>query len=608
MSGAVQYEISIYSTTPLPVWVILISGIIAGSIISIYATFTKPNKVAFWAGIVIIVLVKAFMSFLPIIKGYLLYGSADTMAQLEATTDILAAGNIGTNIYPLPHILMSSIILASSNTLPVVGTMQGLLFLACLLNLIFIYLVAKKLFDNRQTVNIVVLASVPFLLGMFNVAFYAQGYALLILPMIIYFYLSSFGRNVWQTRVIFLLLLLSIVFTHPVVAVAWASGLLMCELFKAVSRDPTSRSKGFLSGIKINLRNINIVPVLILGIALFQWFSKSSYFDTKINILAKTILGEAVAPPHIRAAISSIDMNLMNFVDYIVKQWSILYIYIALSVVAIAIIHVKRKEMGRKSVILSLISIFVIFGFLSDVVFFFGIQAEYPTRFIRLNTIVAMSPLFVGYIIYYLTSGLNNLRKSVLLLLIMIPVATLSVITLYNSPIVYGINYQKTYSDVYGFKWFLDNRDPTLWFGSLGVDHASICFMPGYNDYLKDPRLVAALYSLIYLERSLVPSHLGYDVHYGGAYFYGAYVTFYIHPPYITIGQQFSDNTYIMVTPRFIEGWNDPTLSNNRVTAPETSRWDITPADMNAFKNDRSVDAIYSNGAFLTYLIRGIAS
>jgi hypothetical protein len=104
------YEMSIYGNIPGWIWMFLILSIAIA--ISINWQQDGNNLAIYYVMFMSI----CFILLLPIIKGYFMYGRGDALTHVGTIREILGTGTIEqSNIYPVIHILGSSISLITGN-------------------------------------------------------------------------------------------------------------------------------------------------------------------------------------------------------------------------------------------------------------------------------------------------------------------------------------------------------------------------------------------------------------------------------------------------------------------------------------------------------------
>jgi len=104
------YEFSIYDAYPWYFWFFVIMSFFIGQLI-IIKNATSENWSNSWVfGFVTILVTEAILLFLPIVRGYLIYGRGDALTHVGHIKDILNSGHVSpSNIYPVEHILATTI-------------------------------------------------------------------------------------------------------------------------------------------------------------------------------------------------------------------------------------------------------------------------------------------------------------------------------------------------------------------------------------------------------------------------------------------------------------------------------------------------------------------
>ena len=82
-SPATGYELSIYESLPPVVWVCLVGALAGGTGIIVHQAFAGQSNRSWLLGFCILLLATSIFLLLPVLRGYFLYGSADTTAHVD---------------------------------------------------------------------------------------------------------------------------------------------------------------------------------------------------------------------------------------------------------------------------------------------------------------------------------------------------------------------------------------------------------------------------------------------------------------------------------------------------------------------------------------------
>lgn len=144
---AASYEFSIYEAYPWYFWIFLLSAILCGQIVIIVSAITQSKKNYWLFGLCIILLINVLLLFMPIIRGYYILGDGDVLTHIGYMKDILQTSTIGTNHYPIDHILGVIIHLSSGLSLYDITFIIPPFF--SFFFILSMYFVGKTIFQNK---------------------------------------------------------------------------------------------------------------------------------------------------------------------------------------------------------------------------------------------------------------------------------------------------------------------------------------------------------------------------------------------------------------------------------------------------------------------------
>ena len=147
------FEPSIYNSTPLVLWIAIISSVIAGvSIVIVSISNSDFRRNNLWKyGFLLILLCYVIGLSLFIIRGYYMWGMiGDSANHLGWTNEILQSGHIPQSLfYPISHIFLSEISLIT--TLNPISLYLVISLFFSLLCVGFIYIFIRVLSPNKIT-------------------------------------------------------------------------------------------------------------------------------------------------------------------------------------------------------------------------------------------------------------------------------------------------------------------------------------------------------------------------------------------------------------------------------------------------------------------------
>jgi len=105
LTPTIGYEISIYRSTPVSVWVMLAVSAFVG----VYLLFYTPHPMRNF-GVLMIFLVVISVVYMPVIRGYVLLGQFDVLNHAGSVRELINSQTfLGTILYPATHILAASL-------------------------------------------------------------------------------------------------------------------------------------------------------------------------------------------------------------------------------------------------------------------------------------------------------------------------------------------------------------------------------------------------------------------------------------------------------------------------------------------------------------------
>lgn len=594
-SAASGYELSIYENTPLLTWFFVIGSIITGTGIIIHQALSRSKSNWWWLGFSMLIMANLIILFLPALRGYFVSNFGDPINHRGVIVDILNTGHLGDyNFYPFMHILIFDI--NQICNIPLETIFKYLSGFISLLAMIYMYLLATAVLGKREQVLLVAAASVPLLSPLVQSSIYSQSMPYLAFPLVFYLYFRILQSPSLGYKVVFLILLVAYPFLHPHSALILLAFLITMELARYIYDTWRSWDKKVAPSLGSSFKKISINPILVSFITLFMWISTFDIF-MRLNALVATIRGEAGIPGHIYKGLGALNLEGVALVDYFLRGWGHLLIYGVVSVIAVVIIlrKVVKGDPGMK--ILFLMLIWAGVGELFNIFFFVSIRMQSMGRLISVSNAALLSPIFVGFALYYLlrrTSLPSVLRVGAAVLIITLS-ATVGIFSLYRSPYIYQSSWQATRMDFQATEWFLDHKRPGTLYTGLG-------FIPNIPRGLLglESEYTMEDYSYYEYEWSFTP--------YGAPpYIYTCYLILPEHFGYHdfdALGEQYDQERYLGIGERFRVANANAKLRQSSVAFPMLVRYDFDADDLRQLEHDPTVSKLYSNGELDIMLIR----
>jgi len=474
---ASTYEFSIYDAYPWYFWVFLLSAILCGQGVIIGSAITQSKKNYWFFGLCVILLSNVLLLFMPIIRGYYIFGDGDVLTHIGNMKDILQTSHIGENQYPIDHILGVIIHVISGLSLSDITFIIPPLF--SFFFILSMYYVGKVIFSNQfERLILLVLASI-LCFGEFHLAFTPNSQAIFLVPLILYLaFKVYYSENNNKYHILLLLMSTLIVFYHPLVAIMVVLILCLMEIMQYVLK---KYQKSILKKVNFTYTIIFILTVFLI------W---SSYLFTIIWVM-KPIIGRIFGDETVKSELQN-NFNLiskvmfdpiylLNLILNVYGQWIVFGI---LSLLSIGLIFKSIKNQKTELNFSGGITVlgFIVFSILSAAIFLminsfgFGRIFSFASIFSLL-----LIPTGVYLFLYNNSHDLVLSRKKIIkllgVILVFFCITYFSVFNLYYSPIIKQPNVQVPKSDYIGMSTFFpywDESFPILEFGlfSFRFDHA----------------------------------------------------------------------------------------------------------------------------------------
>lgn len=548
-SPAMGYELSIYASLPKLTWLFLISALAIGISIIVYEAFTSKSN--FWlVGFFIILLVNFIILSLQIFRSYYAYGLADPLAHLEWARSIASTGFISEgNFYPVTHILGAVLIEISSISPETVMKYIPVFF--TVLFMLFTYLLALAISPKREHAILAAAASSTLLFTYYHLTPYPHALSLFTYPLMFYLYFKALNTPSLSTKIALIILILLFPFFHPVPEMVIILCLVVGEVAKiGWARRVHSSQK----------ENISANPALISFITFFLWISYFAAMGPSTRRIFRWVAGETSS---VIARASELDLvferSWWEFFELGLKMYWHNLIFIILSLIAVGMIiryFLQRRKEIRNFFILSLLFLTssLVYAIIS-----MAIGLITWGRILGSNIGLWATPVLASFALYeiFKRPRIPKTIGIIAVVIILFSASTIGVFCVYRSPWILQPNWQITQMDMCGSDWFDSHK-------SIGFAYAPMGWTGGC--YFK------------------MPDHFGY-------------------PEHESVGEVVEKKTYIVLAERFKQSSADLVLEEWMIIPGSFARVGFDKGDFCRLKSDSSVDKLYSNGEFDTFLV-----
>jgi len=569
---ALSYEFSIYDAYPWYFWVFLLSAIVCGQVVILGSAVTRSVKNYWLFGLFAILISNAVLFFLPIIRGYYIYGDGDALTHIGYMKDILSTSNISDNHYPIDHILGVIIHVFSGLSLPDTAHIIPPIF--SFFFILSMYFVGKTIFQNKfEQLILVLLASMLIFGNSYFITFTPNSQALFLVPLMLYLAFKIY-HDVNNIKYYILLLLIGslIVFYHPLVA-------LMVILILGIMEITPYILEKYQKSIQ---KKVNYSYTIFYMLTLFLIWS--SYLITLIWVM-KPILGRLIfGDESVRSELQTnfdllskvmVDpMYLLKLILNVYGQWVILGF---LSLISIGLILKSMKDQKTESSFYKGVSIvgFITFLPLSIAMLFTNGNFDFGRVYcfaLLFSLLLIPTGIYLGI---YRNPDTRSLSKKKIVILsgvffIFFCITYFSIFNLYYSPTIKYANQHVPQSDYTGLNTFFSYRDDSLPVLELGPS--------SFRFYDAIFGVAAERPNIYYYDKIMdPPDHFGYQNETLSR-------DFYSNLKYLILNNK-GRESYPHVYPEFKNDWR------------------YLPEDFEKLKYDNNIQQIYSNRNIEIFMI-----
>lgn len=460
---AVGYELDIYASIPIFTWIFLIIAMLGGAGIIIHQIMTKGYETShvWYLGLLVLVLSRFGFLYIPYIRGYVTW-NGDNISHWGYLIDVLNTGHLNpANYYPITHSFLSQVLLITNMPIQLAAN-TSTSFMSALF-IIATYLLSTVILPKRgQQLFATVIAGTVMIAGGYNVFLMPNGWSILMLPLLFYFYFKI-RRNLVYTPLFILLLTMYPLF-HPLSALMIIASLLViilfqyaCNLFLKKNRNPVILTRS----------SSNLIPVILEIIILIPWILSFNAFKPNLRQMwAQIVSGGPQILAGMGNTLSKINMHGLDLIILYLKLYGVTTILIILSLIGLFLIWIqlkKSKDNLNSWPVLEIGAVLLMFCLLY-LLYLFGVPGMQSIGGQRMLAYVAVfAPILMAVVLYSISHASKSLMVRGILLLILIAVpAGISLRTLYYSPYVIQPNAQITHMDMAGMAWLIEEKDTSF--------------------------------------------------------------------------------------------------------------------------------------------------
>ncbi len=555
---ATTYEPSLIEAFPLPFWVAFGVGLAA-----LLVTFVGSGATGsgYWKhGFVLLATQYGLFFSLPLVRGYYLYGRghSDSLFHLTAVKELVDSGLLsGRVFYPHEHFLFSELVLVG---IPVESLVSLVPFVFALAFIGGIGLFVRELTGSPAGLPLGVAAGMPLVFSKFYTQLHPSVLSFFLFPLVLL--MLERGRRTNAQRYVALATVygLAMVYFHPVTAILLVvlitSTFVFGHVYRFVTKEPVRTLRARLA--------FAILPATFIWYIGFPRTQENireifaaegeSAADKQADLLANTVL--------------STEEIVMRFVEL----YGAVFILFAIAGVVCLLVLVDLLRRRPDYAESYLATEFVIGAGIAATFIGVSLVANGPIRISRYMILMAMvlvALLFVRVLSW--PRGLARTTGAVFLTLLVLSSALLGTFTVFDP------NKHMTQSEHEGAFFVLEHSTGDQLVRSHSLTQKTQYYTTAGTDVKHDRTLMRT--NVRYPKFALAP-HLGYDEYDSASVNIGA--------GYVVTHEY--DRTYLE-TSFFTDEQREALFLHDEATLERMSR-------------DRTVQKVYSNGGFETWLVR----
>lgn len=576
------YEPSVYGAFPLYFWVMLILTLFFGAATIVASAWNthhertrggsshvrgwtaKKGGARWWIfGVALMVLANAVVVLMPEIRGYPIYGRADTLTHVGYVKNIVLAGSIDGNIYPNTHIVIWT--LSSSTGIDPQGITNWLFPVFAVVYFGGLCLLITTFFENRSAV-LVGLAVVLFpIAGTAHVTMVPFVLSIFYVPFFLYFFLTERREPSISVRVALVISLVALIMYHPLTALFL---LVTFGIYRVLKRLWTAN-------------DVHARPTYVASLAFVvfsAWYTQFAGIILRFQSVLETIVGNEPGENQLDTytdTISRTSPEAQDLAQVIVFNYGsevVVSMLVGLCTLALVVLWWRKRTDVSP------------FAILFVVVFWAFTFGSLP--FLTMDLIVGWGRLVIfaqvfGIVLVAALCSLllrrdTNWSKSSIpvgsVIVIVLLLSVVSVGTVFHTPAGSEMSHQTTQMEIDGSEWFFENREKTREISEFGVTQYRFHdFHYGVTNRSGDVRTAG----------STPPPRFNYTER-------------------STFGGSYEEDRYLLLTER------------GRILYPVNFPnyepfWNFRPADFDRIETDPTVLKMYDNGEFTAYRVDGIA-
>lgn len=565
--SASGYEISIYNSYPIAIWVFIIFTLLISYLGFSNCAQYKGGKICL-AFILNIILINSILLYMPLIRGYAIYGREDVLSHVGMIKDILINYHVGiNNIYPFDHLM--AILMYYQTNINITNIINIIPPIFSFLYLLWALLLIKQI--SQSYLSAIFLFSLNFILifGNEQLMFAPNVQSFFLFPLLLFLCFKTISLFSLRYFSLMSIMMAAAIFFHPETVIFFIATTIIIIIYMLL---------GGKIPYKLSITLSLFLAILFLAFA--KWASSFPAFVYLIQVVMNNVKygsgrTEFAVYQELILRTQPAISDLISAAMALHGQKIILGIAsLVIIIYSFYLFLLKRKRLNNLitlsifSTCFIFFSILTMMAFLFDLVLGFERVAKY-TLFFSIFVVGFGSQEILDF--KFINKNSSYLIKHVLTVVLVI-IIVISLFNLFWSPIIKRENQQVTYSEIAGMEKFFAKRNNETLIQEIGISQSRFHdFIYGRNIYRMNIRY--------YDPNVLMINHFNYqnETHSGPSNYY-------------------QDDRYVLIS----------TLG--RVTYPSLypnyqSKWRFNQNDFTLFEEDNKVIKIYTNSGLDTYLM-----
>jgi len=565
------YELDIYAMYPLIFWLVVLFVIIISVMIIVLSEYWRI-KGHWQVALLSIIALYSIILLLPLFRGYYMFalGSYDVFAHFFHSQYILNTGHADT-YYPGVHVLSVTLNHMANITLEETSFLIPTLF--SVLYILFLSILGLSIQKGSKISLLPVLFAFPLLYSEYHRTLHPYIFILFTLPL--YFYAAtkiSTRNKQLEFSIIAIILSFMVIIFHPLISLFLIMLLIISQIILYIFKKYELK--------RLNFSNIvRMTGILIIAFSAWYVLSFQSIQIMFKRVINRLFYGIGLSNQDIFDAQVSMIQSSGASVEHVIKIFILtygsifFYQILGLICILIVIVHLRRKNAYT---IETLGCVLYIFGLVIATLFLTNdMILNEPVR--AAGIAILMSMIFIPVVLYRVISEFSSktAQKVVYASLssAFVIIITLSLLTVFSSPIISSPSWHMTYMESEGLNWFFDNHENDI--------PALLMSQTYYNKYEmyhsgKNEQTNSMKTSTQY-ER-LIPNHFGYDT-------------------YTKLGESLGFGKYYYISTELNRQHHLPLPQERRELFKK-----VTSTDFERLKQDNSINLLYSNGEFESWI------